>query len=319
MRASLQLAAVVCAAGLILGSRATGQDPGQTGEQAIPTIQPRNAGDQSAPRPDRLVRVGGENLPEGLFKADDLEEVEVFNAQHEEVGEIEEIVIDAKTGKIRYVAVEVDEGFLGLADKLVAVPWNDLQFTHREGDPEDVVVVLRGDRQRLEHAPALADDGIWPATAKVIEGRAAEQQSQPNEQARSRRNLPQGLFKADELEGLDLFNAQNKELGEIEDIVIDVETGTLRYVAVEVGGGFLGIGESLVAVPWDALQLTHKEADPGDVVALLNVDRQAIENAPKIDEGVWPAWAQTGWLQKAVETEQRQARQPAAGEEPARR
>jgi sporulation protein YlmC with PRC-barrel domain len=323
------LAALVCGTALALEGSALAQqrDPvsaaGDRQEQAAPTVQSRDAGAQTSQQRQQLVRVSGENLPQGLFTADDLEGIDLFNTQHEEVGEIEEVVIDSRTGEVRYVAVEVGGGPLGIGGDLVALPWEALLFTHRQGDPDEAVVVLKGGRQWLQNAPAIEEDGMWPTTGKVSQARQtrspegvdAEQQVEAREQVRSTRRLPQGLFRADELEGLDIFNARNEELGEIEEIVIDVETGTVRYVAVEVGSGFLGIGGDLVAVPWDAMRLTHKEADPDDIVVVLNVDRQTIENAPTIDDDTWPAWAHTEWLPK----DQREARQSATGEEPARR
>ena len=334
MRRANWLTVLICGAGLSIGGSAIAQQPDraedQTGEQSLPAFERLDSDAQSSQRPERFVRISGEDLPQGLFKADELEDVEIFNARNEELGEIEGIVIDAKTGQIRYVAVEAGEGFLGIGGKLVAVPWNALQFTHQEGDLDEVVAVLKGDRQTLENAPAIEEDGIWPMTAVMGDAHGerqedleAEPRAGGQQQARAGRNLPEGLFRADELEDLNLFNAQNEELGEIDEIVIDVEKGIVRYVAVEVGGGILGIGDELVAVPWDALQLTHKEADPGDVVAMLNVDRQTLENAPKVGDGVWPAWARTDWLKQDLregqEPEQRQARQPVTGEEPIRR
>src|SRR5690606_1504169 len=51
-----------------------------------------------------------------------------------------------------------------------------------------------------------------------------------------------------ELMGLQVRNHQAEDLGNIEDVVIDSKTGQVRYVAVSMGG-FLGIGDSLFAVP----------------------------------------------------------------------
>lgn len=313
------LAAVVCATGLALQGIAVAQDPAThqaAQRQTTPTVQRPDVGEQVSQDRQQLISVGGENLPQGLFRADELEDIDLFNAQNEEIGEIEDVVIDSKTGKIAYVAAEVGEGLLGVGGKMIALPWNALQFTHLKGDPEDAVVVLRGDRQTLENAPEIAEDRIWPFSAAG----GQTEQAEPTEQALAGRNLPHGLFRADELEGTDLFNAKNEELGEIEEVVINAMTGTVEYVAVEVGGGFLGIGEDLVAVPWDSIRLTHKEADPDDLVGLMNVDRQTMENAPKIEGEVWPATAQADWLTRApgteTETERRQARQP--GEEPVR-
>ncbi len=50
----------------------------------------------------------------------------------------------------------------------------------------------------------------------------------------------------------DVYDAAGKFLGEIEEIVLDVRTGCVRYVVLALGG-FLGIGQKRFAVPWRAL------------------------------------------------------------------
>ena len=50
----------------------------------------------------------------------------------------------------------------------------------------------------------------------------------------------------------DVYDAAGKFLGEIEEIVLDVRTGCVRYAVLALGG-FLGIGRKRFAVPWRAL------------------------------------------------------------------
>jgi hypothetical protein len=52
--------------------------------------------------------------------------------------------------------------------------------------------------------------------------------------------------------GDDVYDAAGTFLGEIEEIVLDVRTGCVRYAVLALGG-FLGIGRKRVAVPWRAL------------------------------------------------------------------
>jgi hypothetical protein len=54
----------------------------------------------------------------------------VINPQGKSLGKIEEIMLDAAPGRIAYAVLSFG-GFLGLGDKLFAVPWNALNF-----DPE---------------------------------------------------------------------------------------------------------------------------------------------------------------------------------------
>src|ERR1051325_12069608 len=62
------------------------------------------------------------------------------------------------------------------------------------------------------------------------------------------------VMAADTLEGDRVVNREGDDLGSIQDIMIDVQRGSVAY-AVMSCGGILGIGDKLFAVPWNALTL----------------------------------------------------------------
>ena len=74
----------------------------------------------------------------------------------------------------------------------------------------------------------------------------------------------------------------NEDMGNVEDIVIDVLTGRIVYAVLSFGG-FLGLGEKLYAVPWKALRYVKEMK-----VYVLNVNRDEIELGPSFDKGAWP-------------------------------
>src|SRR5579862_416574 len=78
--------------------------------------------------------------------------------------------------------------------------------------------------------------------------------------------------------GSKVVNAQNEDLGQIEDVVLDVEAGRVAYAILSFGG-FLGIGDKYFAVPWEAFRF-----DVTDKRATLNVDKTILENAPGFDK-----------------------------------
>ena len=55
-------------------------------------------------------------------------------------------------------------------------------------------------------------------------------------------------------------------------------------------GGFLGMGEKLFAVPWQALQL-----DTVNKRFVLNVDKDRLQSAPGFDPDAWPDMNDVGW------------------------
>lgn len=82
----------------------------------------------------------------------------VVNLQGEDVGEIQEVVIDAVAGRVTYAVMSFG-GFLGIGDKLFAVPWVSLGY-----NKTDDVFVLKADRELLKNAPGF-DKSNWPDMA----------------------------------------------------------------------------------------------------------------------------------------------------------
>ena len=95
-------------------------------------------------------------------------------------------------------------------------------------------------------------------------------------------------FVFSELEGEDVDNLQGEEIGEIHDIIVRDGT-TVTAVVISVGG-FLGIGESYVAVDPASLTIEQEDPDDDDVdwEVTLDIDRASLEAAPKFEyEGRW--------------------------------
>lgn len=88
-------------------------------------------------------------------------------------------------------------------------------------------------------------------------------------------------MRADTITGTDVRNPQDENLGSVEDVVFDPRTGDIAYVVVS-RGGFLGIGEDHVAVPWQQLRVT-----PNLDTFVLNMREGQLEAAPKVNPDVF--------------------------------
>jgi len=97
------------------------------------------------------------------------------------------------------------------------------------------------------------------------------------------------VMSASTLEGDEVMNRQGEKLGTIEEIMLDVSTGRIAY-AVLSAGGFLGMGDKLFAIPWQALTL-----DTDNECFILDVDKDRLQNAPGFDKDHWPAMADLRW------------------------
>lgn len=97
------------------------------------------------------------------------------------------------------------------------------------------------------------------------------------------------LMGASTLIGDRVRNQEDEELGEIKEIMLETRTGRISY-AVLTFGGFLGMGEKLFAVPWDALTL-----DTQNKGFVLNVDKARLKDAPGFDKNKWPDMSDPSW------------------------
>ena len=97
------------------------------------------------------------------------------------------------------------------------------------------------------------------------------------------------LMGADTLIGNDVYNRQEEDLGDIQEIMLDTNTGKVGYAVLSFGG-FLGIADKLFAVPWNALKL-----DTVNKRFILDVEKERLESAPGFDKDNWPNMADPSW------------------------
>ena len=89
--------------------------------------------------------------------------------------------------------------------------------------------------------------------------------------------------KASGLIGMEVRNSQGEKLGEIKDLVLDVNSGKVSYAVLAVGG-FLGIGEKLIALPPSALKAAQDQSH-----LTLDADKSRIQAAPGFAATAWPS------------------------------
>lgn len=108
----------------------------------------------------------------------------------------------------------------------------------------------------------------------------------------ARRGPGPEIMGADTLVGNDVYNQKDENLGDIKEIMLDMRSGQVGYAVLSFGG-FLGMGEKLFAVPWNALKL-----DTENKRFVLNVAKDRLKDAPGFDKGHWPNMADQSWAQK---------------------
>jgi len=99
-----------------------------------------------------------------------------------------------------------------------------------------------------------------------------------------------GAVKASEIIGMTVKNKQDEKLGKVEDLAVDVESGRVIQVILSTGG-FIGVGDTLTAVPPGALH--H---DVAQKVLHLDADKEKLKNAPKFENSKWAEYSDSEHL-----------------------
>lgn len=93
------------------------------------------------------------------IRASKLIGMDIKNSQGKDLGDIHDVVLDTHSGMIEYAAVSYG-GFLGLGDKLFAVPWAAFKWQRGE-DEDDFHLVLDVQEKQLKTAQGFDKDN-WP-------------------------------------------------------------------------------------------------------------------------------------------------------------
>lgn len=131
--------------GTATGASASGLAGSSSGTEGARITGTRHLHDHSGPGPE-------------IMSASSFEGETVVNPQGETLGEIEEIMLDVRSGRIAYAVMSVG-GFLGMGEKYFAVPWHALTL-----NTDQKAFVLDVDKERLKNAPGF-DKDHWPTMA----------------------------------------------------------------------------------------------------------------------------------------------------------
>lgn len=249
-------------------------------------------------------------------RATELIGMDVKNAHSEKLGDLKEIVIDLQGGRIIY-AVLATGGFLGFGDKLIALPPSSLSLA---GDNKHLL--LEAEKETLKDAAGFNKNN-WPEVADAAwertvyrgetsvrfaargERPVVEDPAGTDRRANAERNdgRPHGYSntngavaglhrpaKVSEIIGMTVRAASGDKLGEIKDLMVNLPDGRILY-AVLSSGGFLGVGDRLLAIPASAFTVS----DDGKVL-MLNRDKESLRAAPGFDKNRWPETADPAFI-----------------------
>jgi sporulation protein YlmC with PRC-barrel domain len=236
------------AASLALGSVALAQKDPATDKKPMPASG------------DPVVR---------LHKLGDIDGLELKNGD-KSVGEIKGLVIDSTDGRILFAKVGGDEHL---------IPWESIQFAVKDMEKnEGVKATTRLTEEQIKAAPVCKKD--VPIDGQTI--RMVRENAKLASDSSWERAAQNGLIMSNELMGARVSSTDDKDVGEIDEVVIAPNEGVVAYTVLGAGG-VLGIGEKKLALPWGVMNTTIKDKK---LHIALPVTKERLEKAPEY-KGEW--------------------------------
>lgn len=101
-----------------------------------------------------------QTTPGKTVRASEFLGANIHNPKGETIAEINDLVLDPVDGKIRYAAVTYG-GFLGLGDKMFAVPWSAIECRPNPQERDEHILSMNVTEKQLEGAQGF-DQDHWP-------------------------------------------------------------------------------------------------------------------------------------------------------------
>ena len=123
------------------------------------------------------------------------------------------------------------------------------------------------------------------ALACAMAGAAYSQQSQETQYApivRAADSVYQ--LRASDLIGMEVYNYTDEHIGEVDDLIITGDDQSVAHAVISVGG-FLGIGDKLVSIPYSDLQM-----GPENDYVVYNATQEQLETLPEFEYNEGETW-----------------------------
>lgn len=139
------------------------------------------------------------------------------------------------------------------------------------------------DQQRQE-AQQQADE-----QRRQQEQQQQEQQQQDQQQQQQTQQQGQQQPTASQLMNKQVYDSSGNELGTVKNVSVKQEDGKVKHIVIGIGG-FLGMGEKNVLVPWERVQMRQDRI-------VINADRNRLENAPEgsVNDENWKRQSYQYW------------------------
>jgi sporulation protein YlmC with PRC-barrel domain len=209
---------------------------------------------------------------------------EIQTTQGQKAGELKDLVVDLESGRVLYGVISAG-GFAGIGDELTAVPTG--AFT----SSTDARLTIDADKEKLKGAPRFTKDH----ETKLGDAQYIKQAHQHFGQNMNWEGAFNNVHKASELIGMNVKNASDQNVGDVNDLGIDLPSGRVAFVML-AAGGVLGAGEKLYPMPPNAFTLA---SDNKSIVSAI--DKEKLTNAPQFQGNNWQQLADATFAAKVYQ------------------
>lgn len=108
--------------------------------------------------------------------------------------------------------------------------------------------------------------------------------------------------------GTTVRSTNDESIGQIKDLMIDIESGEVLYAVLSVNTGFLNLDSKYFAIPLEEFQFDTTREE-----AILNVTKERLEQSPGFDKDHWPTSAQHEFVDQVHSYYGRESRYATSG------
>lgn len=225
-----------------------------------------------------------------LCKLGDLKGLDLKGDGDKDVGEVDGLVLDAATGRIRYALI-AKGGVLEIGETQHLVPWESIRVTPKNAkEKSDVVARTSLTVAQIKAAPEYKKGDT------TIDA-ALEQRIRQNAGLKAETNAgPATHFVCTtDLKGAEVRSPSDKEIGKIEDVIIAPDDAMVAYNVLATGG-VLGLGEKRFAIPWQVTEIALDKDKK--VIARAPLTKEMLQNAPEYDAKDWKRMSSPEWIRE---------------------
>lgn len=194
----------------------------------------------------------------------------VHGADNKNIGEINDMVIDVASGDVRYVMFEYDPSVFKTG-KVYAVPLKSLTLA-----ADGKTLGYQGaNREQLDRV--ATDKKDWKqalANTRYLDSVDTVYGMKPE-------NANPNLQRASDLIGRDVNSRAGKDIGDIKELIVDMQTSKVRYAVLAFDPSLFS-AEKMFAFPMSAFK-----AGPDKDDLMLDVDRQRLDAMKSFDKKMW--------------------------------